>query len=102
MPQHRVCRSAEFEAKVALVALSESQTIAEPATEIGVHPTQITCWKQELSENAVALFGKVAKKKEVNHEEGKNDETHFMDLSEKVENVWAKNSLLLGPPDSFA
>ena len=55
MPQHRTHHSAEFKAKVALAALSESKTLAELATEYRVHRTQIT------------LFGK-GKKKEVNHE----------------------------------
>ena len=67
MPQHRTRHSADFKAKVALAALSESKTMSELATEFGVHPTQITRWKQELAENAVNLFGK-AKKKEVNQE----------------------------------
>jgi transposase len=67
MPQHRTRHSAEFKAKVALAALSESKTLAELATEYRVHPTQITRWKQELAENATDLFGK-GKKKEVNHE----------------------------------
>ena len=67
MPQHRTRHSAEFKAKVALAALSESKTLAEIASEYRVHPTQITRWKQELFENAVDLFGK-GKKKEVNHE----------------------------------
>jgi len=67
MPQHRKRHSADFKAKVALAALSDSKTLAELATEYKVHPTQITRWKQELAENAVDLFGRV-KKKEVNHE----------------------------------
>ena len=67
MPQHRTHHSAEFKAKVALAALSESKTLAELATEYRVHPTQITRWKQDLIENASDLFGK-GKKKEVNHE----------------------------------
>ena len=67
MPQHRTRHSAEFKAKVALAALSETKTLAELATEYHVHPTQITRWKQELIENATDLFGK-GKKKEVNHE----------------------------------
>jgi transposase len=67
MPQHRSRYSAEFKAKVALAALSESKTLAELASEYKVHPTQISNWKQELIENATDLFGK-GKKKEVNHE----------------------------------
>ncbi len=67
MPQQRTRYSAEFKAKVALAALSETKTLAELASEYKVHPTQISKWKQELLENAPDLFGK-SKKKEVNHE----------------------------------
>ena len=52
MPQHRTRHSAEFKAKVALAALSESKTLAELASEYKFHPTQITRWKQELAVNA--------------------------------------------------
>lgn len=67
MPQHRTRHNAEFKAKVALTALSESKTLAELASEYQVHPTQITRWKQDLIENATDHFGK-GKKNEVNHE----------------------------------
>ena len=60
--QHRTRHSADFKAKVALTALSESKTLAEIASEFGVHPTQITRWKQDLAENASDLFGKSKKK----------------------------------------
>jgi transposase-like protein len=58
--------------------------MAELATEYGVHPTQITRWKQELAENAVDLFGK-GKKKEVNHE-AEVAELHRLIGKLKVEN----------------
>ena len=67
MAKHRIRRSAEFKAKVALAALSEAKTLAELSSEYGVHQTQITRWKQELIANAPDLFGK-AKKKALNHE----------------------------------
>lgn len=84
MPQHRTHHNAEFKAKVALAALSESKTLAELATEYRVHPTQITRWKQDLIENASDLFGK-GKKKEVNHE-AEVAELHRMIGKLKVEN----------------
>ena len=89
MPQHRTRHSAEFKAKVALAALSETKTLAELATEYHVHPTQITRWKQELIENATDLFGK-GKKKEVNHE-AEVAELHRVIGKLKAENDFLSN-----------
>ena len=87
MPQHRTRHSADFKAKVALSALSESKTMAELATEYGVHPTQITRWKQELAENAVDLFGK-RKKKDANHE------TELAELYRQIGKLKVENDFL--------
>ena len=89
MPQHRTRHSAEFKAKIALAAVSESKTLAELATEYGVHPSQITRWKQELIENASDVFGK-SKKKEVNHE-AEVAELHRQIGKLKVENDFLSN-----------
>ena len=58
MPNKRRRFSAQFKAKVALEALTERQTIAELASRHGVHPNQITKWKQQLKANAPELFGR--------------------------------------------
>ena len=89
MPQHRTRHSAEFKAKVALAALSESKTLTELASEDKLHATQITRWKQELIENATDLFGK-GKKKEVNHE-AEVAELHRQIGKLKVENDFLSN-----------
>ncbi len=89
MPHHRTRYSAEFKAKVALAALSETKTLAELASEYKVHPTQISNWKQELLENASDLFGK-GKKKEVNHE-AEVAELHRVIGKLKAENDFLSN-----------
>ena len=50
--------SAQFKAKVALEALTERETIAALASRHGVHPNQISKWKQQLKEKAPELFGR--------------------------------------------
>jgi transposase len=53
--------SAEFEARVAMAALSGEKTLAELAADFGVHPTMISNWKQELVTRAGELFGRGSK-----------------------------------------
>jgi len=89
MTKHRSRHSAEFKAKVALAALSEAKTLAELSSEYGVHPTQITRWKQELIGSAPDLFGK-GKQKDVNHE-AEVAELHRQIGKLKVENDFLAN-----------
>jgi transposase-like protein len=89
MAPHRTRHSAEFKAKIALAALAESKTLAELASEYGVHPTQITRWKQELMANAPDLFGK-GKKKDDNHD-AEVAELHRQIGKLKVENDFLSN-----------
>ena len=55
--------SAEFKAQVAMAALAGDKTLAELASEYGVHPTMISTWKQELVKNAKELFERGNQKK---------------------------------------
>lgn len=56
MGAKRKQHSAQFKAKVAIAALAGDRTLAELASEFGVHPTMISTWKQELVKNARELF----------------------------------------------
>jgi transposase len=62
MGAKRKQHSAEFNAQVAMAALSGDKTLAELASEFGVHPTMISAWKQERVKNAKTLFERGNKK----------------------------------------
>lgn len=58
MSGQRKRHSAEFKAKVAVEALKGLKTVQQLAKEYGVHPTQISQWKQRLRAEAPGLFGR--------------------------------------------
>jgi transposase-like protein len=47
---------AALKAKVALEAIKNERTIAEIASEYGVHPNQITKWKKQALEDLPKIF----------------------------------------------
>ena len=65
MKRTRRNHGATFKAQVALAAVKGDKTLAELAEQFGVHPTQITDWKQHLLARAGDVFGGTAHKPDV-------------------------------------
>jgi transposase-like protein len=61
MARKRRSFSAQFKFKVALEAVRETKTLNELASEHGVHPNQITRWKQQLLNDGAEIFSHNAK-----------------------------------------
>lgn len=58
MTARRKQHSAQFKFKVALAAAKGEQTRNQIASQHGVHPGQVTEWKQKLLTEGVQLFGR--------------------------------------------
>jgi transposase len=87
MKRTRRNHGAEFKAKVALATLKGDKTLAELAEHFGVHPTQITEWKQQLLARASDVFGGTKHKPE---------EPDLKSLHAKIGQLTLENDFLEG------
>jgi len=83
---------APLKAKVAIEALRGEKTTAELSSEYGVHPNQVSKWKQDLIQGAAEVFTKENKDKANLLEEEKDK--LFKHIGKiQVENDWLKKKL---------
>ncbi len=68
MAKQRRRHSPEFKAKVALDAIKGQKTVNEIASEHGIHPNQVSTWKQELLQGLESLFRQPNSKEQRAHE----------------------------------
>ena len=89
--------SSRFKAQVALEAIRNQRTIAEIASECGVHPSQVNKWKKHVLDELPSIFTN-------SHERGQRDNEKLQAfyqelngvLSELLEAFAAKDSVLIG------
>jgi len=87
--------SARFKVAVALDALREQKTLAELASEHGVHPGQISQWKKQAIEGLPDVFGQ-GRNRAAKEQEELQDEL-FREIGRlKVELDWLKKKSRIG------
>jgi transposase-like protein len=87
MTKKRNKYSADFKAKVALVALKEEETMSELAARFGVHPTMINNWKRTLVDGAADIFDK-------GHKSRKQSEAHEDELYRQIGRLQVERDFL--------
>ena len=89
MTDHRRRYDGSFKAKVVVEVLKNQKTIAELASEFGIHPNQITQWKKQALEELPEVFSSKKTRREKATSE-LQDELYKQIGQLKVENEWLK------------
>lgn len=87
--------STEFKVKVVLEALRERKTLAELASEHGVHAVQISQWKKQALDGLPNVF-KDGRGRGAKEEEAQQDELYREIGRLKVELDWLKKKSGIG------
>lgn len=96
MKKLRRTHDGAFKARVALEAVKGEKTIAQIASEYGIHPNQIGQWKKHFLKELPSLFSDT-RKKEDRENEALEDELYRQIGQLKVELEWLKKkSQILG------
>ena len=82
----------KFKARVVLEALKNNRTIAEIASEYGVHANQITKWKKQVLDELPEIFSNKREKVQQNNE-ALQDELYRQIGQLKVELDWMKKKV---------
>lgn len=84
--------SKEFKGQVALDALKGHKTVAELASEYGVHPNQIGTWKKQLMGSASDIFSR-GRDHEAESHEAEKDRLYRQIGKLQVEVDWLKKTV---------
>ena len=82
---------AAFKARVALEAVKGEKTVAQVASEYGVHPNQVRQWKEHLLNVLPELFSDRRKRRDEERDQ-KEAELYQQIGQLKVENDWLKKN----------
>ncbi len=89
MGKVRKNHDAAFKARIALEAIKGEKTIAQLASECGVHPNQIGQWKKRLLKELPGVFSGKRKKEE--KDRGELEDELYRQIGQlKVELDWLK------------
>jgi putative transposase len=86
--------SGAFKAKVALAAIKGDRTLGELASELGVHPNQITKWKRQLLDGLPGIFSG-GPREDHQRQEALTDRLYQQIGQLKVELDWLKKNLVM-------
>lgn len=93
MAKKRNQHSAEFKFSVALKAAKEQQTMAQLASEHGVHPNQISRWKQQLLQEGKTLFSDKRCREDAGEQARREAELYEQIGRLKMELEWVKKNI---------